>query len=171
VGTVPFRAARLLKAKDKDNPGARHGQEPARHEIAAGTVARCVLPWIPLLSGGGEPGIIDRWLELAGAEPDARRRADYGGLALVFSDAAGCRAAWHRALEGWNMIQSQTVLEWMAQAEAKALLVVLESRFSAVPEALAARIKSTTDSGQLDQWVRIAATARSLKAFRRATGL
>jgi hypothetical protein len=73
------------------------------------------------------------------------------------------------------MIESQTVLEWMAQGEArgkvKSLLLVLESRFSAVPEDLAARIRTTTDLAQLDEWVRAAVTARSLRAFRRATGL
>src|SRR5262249_17828347 len=56
-------------------------------DIAAGTVAPCVLVWVPLMTGGAEDGNIQRWCELAAAEPDARRRSEYGGLALVFAEA------------------------------------------------------------------------------------
>jgi hypothetical protein len=83
--------------------------------IAAGTTARCLLPWIPLVQGGGKASIIERWIELALAEPDNQRRSEYAGLALVFADAAGCQPLWKEALKGWNMKQSQQVLEWMAE--------------------------------------------------------
>jgi hypothetical protein len=84
--------------------------------IEAGRLGRGLLPWIPLLHGGAEAGIIAQWKDLAAAEPDMRRRADYGGLALVFAELAGCWLAWKRALEGWNVEVSQQVLEWQAQA-------------------------------------------------------
>ncbi len=82
--------------------------------VASGALARCVLPWIPLMHGGGEASIITRWKELAGLEPDARRRSDFGGLAVVFAEAAGHREVWKEALKEWSMIESQQVLEWMA---------------------------------------------------------
>ena len=56
---------------------------PALEEIAAGRTARCLLPWIPLMRGGDHFVIINRWKELAAAEPDVHHRADFGGLALV----------------------------------------------------------------------------------------
>jgi hypothetical protein len=84
--------------------------------IARRRVARCILPWIPLMHGGGEAAIIAQWKRVAEAEPDARRRADYGGLALVFAELAACRLEWKSALEGWNVEQSVQVLEWQAQA-------------------------------------------------------
>src|SRR5437879_6576395 len=76
-------------------------------EIADGRTARCLLPWIPLMQGGAEAAIIEQWKHLAEQEPDARRRADYGGLALVFAELTDCRPPWKQALEGWNVEQSQ----------------------------------------------------------------
>jgi hypothetical protein len=61
-------------------------------QIAAGLAPAELLALIPLLHGGGEAGIIQRWGELAGAETDLRRRADYA-LALVFAERVGLRDA------------------------------------------------------------------------------
>jgi hypothetical protein len=69
------------------------------HGVASGALARCVLPWIPTMRGGADSAILQCWQELAAPEPDSRRRSDYGGLALVFAEAAGCRAVWHDALK------------------------------------------------------------------------
>jgi hypothetical protein len=126
--------------------------------IAAGRTAACVLPWIPLLTGGDDPGIIQRWRELAGAEPDSRRRSDYGALALVFAEAADRRALWRQALEGWNVTESKQVLEWQNQAAVKVsqthLRDLLQDRFGTVPESLAQRIEATTDPERLRAAVR-----------------
>jgi hypothetical protein len=158
---------------DKDSPAVLA-------DIANGRRPRSLLPWIPLLQGGGEASIIQQWLELARQEPDSRRRGDYGGLALVFAEAAGCSPVWKEALKGWNMIESQQVLEWIAEGEAKgraegeanALLRVLEKRFppGAPPEMLAA-IRATTDLERLHQWLDLALTVDSLDSFRQAAGL
>jgi hypothetical protein len=125
--------------------------------IAAGSIARALLPWIPLMRDGGEPGIIEHWKELALAEPDSRRRAEYGALALVFAEPVGRRHLWKQALEKWNMTESIQVLEWMAEGELRGKLQVsrtilrelLEDRFGALPEALTHRIETTTDPEQL----------------------
>ncbi len=151
--------------------------------IASGALTRCLLPWIPLMPGGGESAMIERWKPLAEAEPDSRRRSDYGALALVFAEAAGRRPDWAQALEKWNMIESQQVLEWMsqgkargketgrvegrAQGKAEALLQLLEAKFSlAVPGDLATTIKAATDVAQLERWFKGAIKADSLDAFR-----
>jgi hypothetical protein len=84
--------------------------------IFAGTAPAVVLPLIPLMRGGGEQGIINDWLSRATAEPDSRRRSDYGGLALVFAEAAKRHEVWKKALEGWNVTESMQVKEWQAQA-------------------------------------------------------
>ena len=128
------------------------------------------------MRGGDDPGIMTRWQELAQTEPDPQRRADYGGLALVFAEAAGRRPAWKEALKEWNVIQSQQVLEWMAQGEAKgkaegeakgkaegkaeSILRALEMRFAQEPPAdLIAIIRATTDLDQLSRWFDAAMTA------------
>ena len=48
-------------------------------DIEAGRAPAIVLPLIPLMQRGGDEGIIQRWVAMAIAEPDARRRGDYGG--------------------------------------------------------------------------------------------
>ncbi len=145
--------------------------------IAAGTTARCLLPWIPLMQGGAESAILAQWLALARAEPDAPRRADYGGLALVFAEAAGRRPAWRAALAGWNMVESQQVLEWIAEGEVKGraetqaelLLRLLALRFGpSVPPDLVGQIRGTVNAEQLQRWFDAAAIAPSLDAFRQA---
>jgi hypothetical protein len=146
-------------------------------EIAAGRTSRGVLPWIPLLQGGGESAIIERWKELAQAEPDSRRRAEYAGLALVFAEAASVREAWKQALQGWNMRQSQQVLEWQEEArvegraegrlETKAndLVRLVEVRWPpGLPPELVAKVRATTELAQLNAWFDAAAAAPSLEA-------
>ncbi len=139
-------------------------------EIAAG-LTTAVLPFIPLMQNGGDPGIIQRWLALASAEPDSRRRSEYGALALLFSEPAGCRPAWENALRGWNMIQSQTVTEWMSKGKVDILLRVVRGRFGSLPAEVESAIRAATDPAVLDQWADAAAVSPTLDDFRRATGL
>ena len=140
--------------------------------IAEGWVARCLLPFIPLMQGGAEASIIERWMQLAQAEPDARRRADYAGLALVFAELTDCRPAWKQALEGWNVEQSVQVLEWQAKTKADDLLRVLGKRFPPGATAdLERSIRQTNDMEQLDRWLDAALDAATLTAFRQKAGL
>ena len=134
--------------------------------IAAGTVSRCLLPWIVLMQGGGDPSIIAQWKQIAQAEPDPRLRGDYGGLALIYAELTTGQDDWDKALEDWNVIESTHVLEWMNQGKAEGLKegrlealrevlrVHLEDRFGPVPEELARRIAATTDVERLRAAVR-----------------
>jgi hypothetical protein len=144
--------------------------------IAAGRASRTLLPWIPLMRCGDGADIIQQWLELARQEPDARRRGDFGGLALVFAEAAKRLPIWKDALKGWNMVESQQVLEWIAEGEAKGeangLLQLLELRFPpGAPAELARTIRATTELARLRSWFKLAFAADSLDAFRQAAGL
>jgi hypothetical protein len=131
-------------------------------EITADRLPRCVLPWIPLMQGGGDPANMARWKELAQAEPDSRLRGDYGGLALVFAEAVGRRDAWKQALEGWNVVESVQVREWMAEGEARGKVIasrallqsLLEDRFGPLPEALQQRIVAIDDVERLQNAAR-----------------
>jgi hypothetical protein len=130
--------------------------------IAAGRVARCLLPFIPLMHGAGEASIIKQWLTLVRAEVSSRLRGDYGGLALVFAELAGCHQAWRKALEGWNIMESKQVLEWMAQGEARGALRIcrdllrlqLQDGFGPLPDALVQRIEASEDLDRLRTAVR-----------------
>src|SRR5205823_4017596 len=92
-------------------------EESARDTLANIALRKwglCLLPWIPLMQEGEKQNIIDEWKSLAQGETSPRRRADYAGLALVFSELTSCHEIWNQALEGWNMEQSLQVLEWQA---------------------------------------------------------
>jgi hypothetical protein len=143
--------------------------------IAAGRISRALVPWIPLMTGGGEAGIIQRWVELAKAEQDDRVRADYGGLVVVFAEAAGREAVWREAMKEWNMVESPFIKEFEIAAANKALvkdrvellMSILEEKFQpSVPAELVATIKATSDLGQLKKWITAAAAASTLDAFR-----
>ncbi len=139
-----------------------------------------MLPFIPLIQGGAEPGIIRPWRRLAEAEPDAGRRGDYGGLALVYAELAHCHAVWNEGLRGWDVQQSKQVLEWQAEArkegelkgKAEWLLRHLQRRTGkAVPSDLASKIRNTTDMDTLDRWFDVADGISSFKEFRRQANL
>jgi hypothetical protein len=89
--------------------------------IAAKELGRPILPWVVLMRGANKRANMAEWKRLALEEPDERRRADYGGLALVFAELAGHWALWKKELEGWSMQQSQQVLEWQAEARKEGL--------------------------------------------------
>ncbi len=149
--------------------------------IASGELASCVWPWIPLMQGGAELVNLEEWKRLALSEPDAKRRADFGGLALVFAELAGRRDIWRQTLEDWNVQVSQQVLEWQAKArqegrqegeitKARANLVrSLELRFgSPLPADLADEIAARRDLDVLNRWFDAAITSPDLDAFRAA---
>ena len=51
--------------------------------IVNGRVALAVLPWVPLMRGGSEAGVIAEWKRLAFTEPSREQRADYAVDARV----------------------------------------------------------------------------------------
>jgi hypothetical protein len=149
-------------------------------EIERGETARCLLPWIPLMQGGGQEAIIETWKRLAEQEPDSRRRAEYGGLALVFAELRPYAAAWKKGLEGWNVQESQIVKEWreegrkegLMEGERRALLRVLRIRFvDPLPTEIVQGVQAQTDINTLSNWQQLAVTAASLDQFRQAVGM
>jgi hypothetical protein len=142
--------------------------------VEAGSIPPVVLAWLPVMQNGAEDGIIQRWLMLAGEEADAGRRADLG-LALVFAEAAGCRALWTKALEGWNVVESQVVKQWQDEAERKAkaatLIRLLQVRYGELPAEITEQVRQAQQAEELDRWLVVFATATSLEQFRRDTGL
>jgi hypothetical protein len=97
-------------------------REPAEELLAgieSGRWSRCLLPWVSLMAGADQPGTVDRWKAAAGAEPNSRRKAEFGGIALIFADRAGRKALWAEKLEGWNVEESTVVQEWIALGEAR----------------------------------------------------
>src|SRR5262249_28747416 len=80
-------------------------------EIEAGVAPRELLAWIPLMHGGNEDAIIDRWLAIASAEPSLKKRGDYA-LATVFAQAVGTQEKWKSKLEGLTMNDTPMVKQW-----------------------------------------------------------
>jgi hypothetical protein len=137
------------------------------------------------MRGGDDPGIIERWREVALREPERSHRAIFGAIVILFAELTDCVKQWQSGLEGWNMRESTVVAEWkaegkaegiaegraegIAQGERRALLLVLSQRFAVpVPPDLVAAIEAQGDSNVLSQWLSLALAVDSLDAFRRA---
>jgi hypothetical protein len=143
-------------------------------QIRRGVTARCILPWIPLMNGGDSRDVIQRWKDLAVRDSNAQCRADYGGLALVFSELLNCHGLWKQALEGWNMRESQQVLEWQEEARHEGrqegrqemLLNLLQVQFgSPLPESLVAEVRTLEDERELSRWMVAALRSATLGDF------
>jgi hypothetical protein len=139
--------------------------------IDTGQLSMCLLCWISLMRGGGDPDIIERWREVASREPKPSRRADYGAIVSHFAVLSKREAQWRAGLEGWDMLQSPFVEEWKAEGRAEgqriALLELLETRFGTpIPSDLVTTIEGQADIEILSRWFKSAIRAKSLKAFR-----
>jgi hypothetical protein len=154
-------------------------------EVERGEAPREALVWLPLMKRGSEPGMIERWLELAGQETDRQRRGDLA-LAQVFAELVNRQDVWRKALERANMkestiikqIEEKAFNEGMAEGEvkgeargealgiAKSLIQLLEERFKTLPEDLRKAILAVQDGKCLSGWHKIAVKARSLRRFR-----
>ncbi len=147
--------------------------------IGTGERSRCLLPWIPLMTGGGEEGIVERWKREAEAEPDDRRRSEFAGLAKVFAEAARRKDLWVESLRGWNVKQSTVVSGWMDEGRAEGeiaarravVLELLEALFGAIPAEVTDRVRATADTDTLKRWLIAAGKADSLPGFRAAAGV
>jgi hypothetical protein len=111
-------------------------------DVTAGTVSPWLLPWVPLMAGGGESAIIGRWLDEAERRfTKARDQADVGSLTRVFAALAGCRPAWDLALRGWNMktspifdeVRAESREEGRAEGERRILLRQGRQKFGKAP--------------------------------------
>jgi hypothetical protein len=145
--------------------------------IAAGRLGLAILPWIPLMAGGGQPALIEEWKRVTLTEPDANKREKFAALALVFAELTRELVNWQQALEGWQMRESQIILGWMAEGELKGilrskradLLEVLRVRFQdPVPESLRLAVEGTNDPDILDCWFKAALRVKTLAGFRAA---
>jgi hypothetical protein len=136
--------------------------------IGAGRLARCLLPWVPLMNGAADSAIIQQWKAVADTEPNAIRRSEYGGLAVLLADLAGRAPEWKRELEGWNVRQSQVANEWRAEILRDAVLRALELRCrTPAPPDLEATIQQMLDLDELRRWHEAAVLSESLDEFRR----
>jgi len=139
-------------------------------QIAAGKAPRAALALIPLMLGGGEPGIIQRWLEVAQPETDERWRADFS-LARVFAELTGHQEVWKTALEGFNVRQSVVVNDWKAEAKIEGIQGLLTARLGGVPADIAAKLAETRDLSVLQTWLILAGQAATLDDFRKQAGM
>ena len=127
--------------------------------IARGDTSKCILAFIPLMTGGGEEGIIQRWLDMAGAEPNHRRRGELGTLALAMAELKPWFGEWQKALKEWNMRESTFINGWIDEGRDEGRVLqarqtlrnLLTKRFGVVAPALVQRIDETRDIAILDQ--------------------
>ncbi len=142
--------------------------------IEAGEKALCVLVWVVLMRGSGEPEVIERWKRLVEREPDLMKRAAYRHFALEFAELIRELVNWQRALEGWEVRESQYSKTIEARGEHKGevkraqadVVRILQARLkSTAPEPIRLAIEGTNDLGILDRWFEAALAAESWADF------
>ena len=143
--------------------------------IEAGTIGKCLLSWIPLMSGADDSGIIDRWVRMAEAEPDTLRKAQWGALALTFAELAGRTDAWQRGLKEFNVTKSMFLEGFRQEGRIKGLregvVDALENRFGKpVPAKMISTLDRVEDVTRLKALGKTALTADSLEVFQAALG-
>ncbi len=143
-------------------------------EIEAGQTGLCLLPWLPLMAGGGDPALIAEWKRVALTEPDPERRSLYRNLALVLAELAKELVNWQQALEGWQMQESQVILGWMKRGKQEGtvenarafLLEAVRTRLQdPVPEPVRLAIEGTNDPDTLTRWFKAALAVSTLDEF------
>jgi hypothetical protein len=97
--------------------------EQTLERIAAREVALCILVWVPLMAGGDDPRVLQRWQEVALLQTEPHLLADYVVLALVFAELAGREPAWAAALKEFNVKDSVFLQEIEDRGIAKGALV------------------------------------------------
>ena len=164
--TFPLRSLSLGLAAEERHL-ATESADATLDAIARGETAKSILAFIPLMTGGGESGNIQRWLDIASAEPDHRRRDDLGNLALVMAELKPWFGEWQKALKEWNMRESTFINGWIDEGrdegrvkgrdegriqQAKGMLrTLLAKRFTVISEDVLRRIDAVTDPAALDR--------------------
>jgi hypothetical protein len=124
--------------------------------------------------------LIEEWKRVAQMEPNAPKRAAYRDLALVFAELSKELVNWQQALEGWQMLESQVINNWLRQGELKGvvktrradLLKLLAARLPGpVPEPVRLAIEGTNDPDTLDRWFDAALHAQTWAEFQAAMPL
>ena len=146
-------------------------------DIAGGRVGLSLLPWFPLTAGGGDPALIEEWKQVAMHEADAPRRATYRDMALVFAELTRELVHWQRAMEGWDMKESQYIRGWLNEGKMegavkrgrKDLLKLLRGKLrDPVPDEVSLAVEGTNDLDTLDRWFDAALQAGTWADFRAA---
>lgn len=150
------------------NVGEDHSTE-ALAAVEAGSVSWGMLFWVPLMTGADHEAIAQRWKEVvASGVSDRVRRGDPATAALVFAELAGRRIVWKRALEDFDVTESQVLNEWISKAELRAelrkeqqlVLRLLNTRFPGATSAKVAKLITEQESADLlNHWFDAAAAA------------
>lgn len=168
-----------------DGSGTRHAPRvwnvadddaaSAIEAVTAGAVSWGTLFWVPLMAGADDDATVQRWKDVVTARVgDRSTRGNIAVVALVFAELAGRAIIWNRALEDFDMTESQVVNDWISKGEAKGelrkeqqlLLRLLNKRFpGAVPPEVAKLISEQESLDLLNHWFDAAASAVTYDEF------
>jgi hypothetical protein len=149
-------------------------------KVEAGLLGPSVMPYLVLMRGGGDPDVIEGWPNVVEArEPDVARRVQYRDAALVFAELTRRQVDWLRALEGWQMRESQYIKRWeqvgeergILQTKREDLLQVVRRLEDPVPEVIRLAVEGTNDLQTLKRWFDAALDANTIAELRHAMKL
>jgi hypothetical protein len=149
---------------------AEQSAEESLTLISLDQLPLCVLPWIVLMKGGGDPKLIERWKLQVERVPDVERRSRFRDFALVFAELIPELVDWQRLLEGWQVRESRYLTSFETRGEVKRARADLIKGLgfklkSAVPEPIRLAIEGTNDLNTLDRWYQTLFTVESFDDF------
>ena len=106
-------------------------------KVATGELSWGMLFWVPLMAGGGDGTVIQRWGEVVEKIVPDEARGPLLRIALVFAELSRRVPEWRRVMAGFTLTESAIVNEWKQEAwdEAtlratrKNLLALIDGRF------------------------------------------
>ena len=145
--------------------------EATMADIESGKTTWSLLAWIPLMRGGGQKDIIERWQRQVEKLPNPDRRSEMTILTASFAHLGRQKPAWSKTLEIMMKRLTSPVLDrFRAEGRADAIVNFLAARFGPVSDGLSTQIRSAAPA-RLGEWIRLAARAGSLDEFRQQAGL
>jgi hypothetical protein len=167
AGGFGTRHAPLLWEVEKDDAGA------ALAAVADGRGGWGLLFWIALMTGADREAIIARWREQVNDPdkvPSAWMRQNLVGIAMLFAELAGRFLVWERALEGWDMVESQVANRWRTQGEVRRsrawLLELLRTKYQgSVTADVVQLVEQQSDLTLLQTWFTTALREETFEQF------
>lgn len=141
----------------------------ALDRVTSGELSWGMLFWVPLMAGGGDGTVIERWGEIVIAMVnDLVRRGQLVETALIFAELTRRVPEWRKVMETIKFTESEVVNEWMTRGALKErrrhLIKVIDVRFpgNLSPE-FRQMINEQESPGLLDEWVQASLEATTFE--------
>jgi hypothetical protein len=137
--------------------------------VAADTVTRAALPFVPLMRGANDPELVKRWRQVTCTDSELQQQATIGFLALTLAKLMPWVEVWNGGLANmgvekspyWEEIRVGGRVEGRVEQARQSVIDLLQDRFgNEVAAELTPRVVQTTDLAVLNRCMRLIVPGR-----------